>query len=244
MNRYISRRPSRRTAETIAGGTAGTMFPIPTKLAGEMHRSAGVLAGLIRRSASELYASALLLILALLTVACGGTSVTELTGPGAIGGAGSDRCETVLGGTIPTVDPGGGRLELAVVAARECAWTASADASWAQVAPSAGQGETVVVVTVAANPQANPRSTAIVLNGQRTMLAQAPAPCRYSLSGNSTHQPAAGGTTSVQVTATSGCSWTASSPVDWVSGARRAARTASPLPCRSMPTLARPAARN
>ena len=182
-------------------------------LAGQMHPYNGVPGRLILTRIS----ASLAVLAPLFIVACGGTSVTEISGPSAVPGGSASRCETALGGALPTVSADGGRLEVPVVAARECAWTASVDASWAQVTPASGQGEATVVVTVAENPQASARSTAIALNGQRTTLAQAAAPCRYTLGSSVTQQPAAGGTASVQVTTNGGCSWTATSPVSWVS---------------------------
>ena len=174
-----------------------------------MHRSGGVPGRLIRSWVFGLLATA--------TAACGGTSATQVSGPSGVPGGSTNRCETSLATAPPTVSADGGRLELPVVASRECAWSASVDASWAQIAPASGQGEATVVVTIAANPQGTPRSTAITLNGQRTTLAQSPAPCRFTLGSNGTQQPAAGGAASVQVSGTAGCSWTASSPVSWVS---------------------------
>src|SRR5687768_12475992 len=106
-----------------------------------MHRSSGVRRCLIRSRV------AVFLPFVIFLAACGGTSVTEISGPSAIPGGSGNRCETTFGATLPTVSAEGGRLEVPVVAARECAWTAATDSNWAQIAPATGQGEATVVLT-------------------------------------------------------------------------------------------------
>ena len=178
-----------------------------------MHWPGGVAVRLVFFRTCSFPAFLLTPLLSLFVLACGGTSVTEVSGPSAVPGGSANRCETTLSGAPASINAEGGQFEARVVAARECAWTASIDASWAQVAPVTGQGEGTVVVTVAANPQASARSTSLALNGSRTTLAQAAAPCRYGLGSSGTHQPSSGGTASLSVSTLSGCAWTATSPV-------------------------------
>jgi hypothetical protein len=167
-----------------------------------MHRSDAVTKGLISGSISAL--------LALLAVGCGGTSVTELAGPGAV------RCQTSLGTPAPTVPATGGRVDVTVSAARECSWTSSSEVSWIQVSPSSGQGEMTMTLTVAANPQGLTRNGAVVVNDQRYTVAQAAAPCRYTLSSSNEEVDAAGGNMTVGVSTIAGCTWTATSNQAWV----------------------------
>jgi hypothetical protein len=58
-------------------------------------------------------------------------------------------------------------------------------------------------------------------------LSQAGAPCRYSLSERSATVSASGGQVTVDVSTLGGCSWTASSPVGWISVASGAGGSSS-----------------
>jgi hypothetical protein len=148
-------------------------------------------------------------LFAIQCAACGSTSVTQVSGPDNI------RCQTTLG-TAPTIPAAGGRVTVGVVAARECTWSATSEASWIQVSPASGQGEASLTLTAAANPQAAPRTGNIVVNGQRFTMSQEPAPCQYQLSHPATDVPAQGGSTSVQVTSLGGCPWTTTSNISWI----------------------------
>jgi len=66
----------------------------------------------------------------LAAIACGDTApVTEITGPGIV------RCQVSLSAPPSTVPPTGTIVSVAVEAARECAWTAAAEAEWISVSP-------------------------------------------------------------------------------------------------------------
>lgn len=147
-------------------------------------------------------------VLVLLTVACGSTSVTQTTAPDPA------RCQVSIG-AVPTVPAAGGRVDVALVTQRECAWTASSNSSWIQLSPGSGQGEASITLTTTANPQGSTRSGNIAVNGSQVAVTQAAAPCTYSLNPTDLTMPAEGGTTSTRVTTLTGCTWTASSPVSW-----------------------------
>jgi hypothetical protein len=149
-------------------------------------------------------------LLACAALACGGTSISQITGPGAV------RCQTTLGAPSAPVPASGGSVTVSVGAARECSWTASSDASWVSVAPTSGQGESAVTASVAANTQAAARSASILVNDQRVTVAQDPAPCRFELGSSGAQLPSSGGKTPVAVTATTGCSWAASTAELWL----------------------------
>src|SRR4051812_25365957 len=152
-------------------------------------------------------------LVAVQTLACGSTSVTQLTAPDI------PRCQSTLG-TVPTIPAAGGKVEVAVVAARECAWTAGTSSSWVQVSPTSGQGETALVLTATANPQGLVRNGNITLNGAQVAITQAASPCTFAVSPGDVALAAHGGSADVHVTTLTGCSWTASSPVPWVTVSR------------------------
>lgn len=148
-------------------------------------------------------------LFAFLAAACGGTTVTELGGPG------PTRCLTSFATPSPTIPAGGGSVRVTVSAERECTWSARGDGSWLQVSPTSGQGEAAITVTVSENPEGRPRSAAVVVNEQRLSVRQEPAPCVFALGSRTQAVAAGGGRVAVTVTAPAGCDWVASSPVPW-----------------------------
>ena len=150
--------------------------------------------------------------LALLAASCGGstTTLTEISGPDIV------RCATTVSSQPHTFPSGGSRVTVSVVAARECSWTANSDASWAQVSPASGQGETSITVTVAANPDARTRAGSIAINETRLSLSQEAAPCRFSLEAPEARMSSEGGQTAVGVTTNGGCEWRVTSDAAWV----------------------------
>lgn len=152
-------------------------------------------------------------VLAALASACGGattTTISEITGPDTV------RCQTAVATNPPTFPHTGSRATLTVVSERECSWTAASEASWAQVSPASGQGESPLTVTVNANPDAQTRTTALVINHTRLSLTQEPAPCRFELGRTQERMSHEGGRTNVQVTAPGACAWRASSNESWI----------------------------
>jgi hypothetical protein len=59
-----------------------------------------------------------------------------------------------------------------VLTAAECTWSAGADGAWLQVQPTSGQGESLLTLQVAANPDARPRTSVLQVNGVRVTLVQ------------------------------------------------------------------------
>ena len=168
-----------------------------------MHRARGVHRRLT-------FAAATAFAAALAAGACGGsTAVTEISGPDVA------RCQTSVSPTPGTLPAGGTRLTLTVVSARECSWNVASEASWAQVTPASGQGEASVTLTVAENTEARQRSGALVVNDNRLSLTQEAAPCRFTVSPATLRLSHVGGRTTVNVTATPGCTWRASSNQAW-----------------------------
>jgi hypothetical protein len=78
---------------------------------------------------------------------------------------------------------------------------------------------------VAANTTAVAQSTTLTIAGQTFTVTEAAATCSFSLSSGSQSFPGAGGSASVAVTATPGCSWTATSSATWVTVVTGAAGT-------------------
>ena len=117
----------------------------------------------------------ILFVFALFAAACGATSVTDLAGP-------SERCVVALSVPAHTVTAAGGTVNTTVGVARECGWTATSDVPWITLAPTSGQGEAAVTLTVLENENGLPRNATVTVNDFRLTIAQQAADCHFSLS--------------------------------------------------------------
>jgi hypothetical protein len=153
------------------------------------------------------------LVVALATcaaVACGSTSVSQVTGP-------SDaRCQTSLTSTPQSVGPDGGSVTVSVSTTRDCAWTSTSEASWIRLSTATGQGEATFTANVEANPQTTSRSGNVAVNGQRTSISQAGRPCTFDLASAGAQFNAGGGTGRINVTTLTGCTWRPTTTAAWI----------------------------
>ena len=149
-------------------------------------------------------------VVACVAAGCGGNSVSTTTGPSPV------KCATSLSGLPVTLPATGTNVQATVTAERECSWSATTDVSWVKLNPATGQGEGSVTVAVAANDTPVARAGAIVINGARVTVSQAPALCRFDLDRQSAQVAAAGGRVPISIAAMAGCAWKVSSPVPWV----------------------------
>lgn len=148
---------------------------------------------------------------AVFVAACGSTSTESVTGPSA------PKCSVSLAGPEGSLGAGGGPGTVTVTTQPECAWTATAEASWiTELAPAEGQGSGQVHFQATPNPAGTPRSGAINVNGQRTVIQQAASACQIDISVNASQFSASGGAGVVTVAAPAGCPWAASSTVSWI----------------------------
>ena len=156
-------------------------------------------------------------------IACGGgTNVTEVAG-----GPDPARCATEIAPGSASVPADGGRVTVTVSAARECAWTAAASAPWLQLSAASGQGEVTLVVTASSNPFPSARTAGVVVNGRELTVTQAARPCRFALDPTSAQFGAQGGGGRIDVQASEGCGWQASTSESWVRLPESASRTGS-----------------
>ncbi|HUP39940.1 MAG TPA: BACON domain-containing carbohydrate-binding protein [Vicinamibacterales bacterium] len=107
-------------------------------------------------------------------------------------------------------------LQVDVTTQAGCAWTAASQSSWMTVSKGAsGTGSGPVELAVAGNTGAQ-RSGTLVVAGQTITVDQQSRPCAYAVSPSTYNAPPTGGTTSVAVTTTTGCAWTATSNETWI----------------------------
>jgi hypothetical protein len=97
-----------------------------------------------------------------------------------------------------------------------CVWTAASQSTWITVSKGTnGTGSGPVEVAVAENTAAQ-RSGTLVVAGQTITVEQQSRSCAYAVDPSSYNAPFTGGTTSVAVTTTAGCAWTATSNAAWI----------------------------
>jgi len=98
-----------------------------------------------------------------------------------------------------------------------CNWTASSNVDWVTVTSnSTGTGSKTVTYSVAANESTSSRTGTLTVAGKTFTVKQTGKPCTYSISPISQSFTWAGGTGSINVTSLSGCPWTATSNVSWI----------------------------
>ena len=106
---------------------------------------------------------------------------------------------------------------IAVATAAGCNWTAASNVNWLTVPTSSqnGSGPGTVNFSIVANTGA-PRSGTLTVAGQTFTVNQAGV-CSYSINPTSQSAPIGGGSgTTISVTTTTGCDWTAAGNVTWL----------------------------
>ena len=133
--------------------------------------------------------------------------------------ASGTACAIALDKTEQIVPAAGGTDAVTVAAQGDCTWTAVSHAAWIAIASGGtGRGTALVTLTIAPNT-AGSRVGLVTIGGQTYVITQAAGAtsgCSYSLVSSSYAAPAAGGATTVGVTAPPGCAWTASSQASWI----------------------------
>jgi hypothetical protein len=106
-------------------------------------------------------------------------------------------------------------ITVSVTAESGCAWTATTDAAWITVAAgrsSSGNGTVRLLIEANSGP---PRSALVTIAGHTFTLRQ-DGSCSYSIKPTWYHAGRGPDNIRVNVTAPSGCTWSAKSPVTWV----------------------------
>jgi hypothetical protein len=112
----------------------------------------------------------------------------------------------------------GGHGSVTVALPSNGAWTASSNSSWIAITTgsSSNGGNKTVTYSVASNKGAA-RSGIITIAGLAFSVTQSGATCTYSVTLGSMFATSGGFDGSAKVTTGAGCSWTASSSVNWIS---------------------------
>jgi hypothetical protein len=126
-------------------------------------------------------------------------------------------CTYSLSATSASFAAAGGSGSVTVTAGAGCAWSATSGATWITItAGASGNGNGTVSYSVAPNASGCALTGSMTIAGQTFTVTQAGVACSYSLSATSAAFAAAGGSSTVSVTATPCCLWTASSGASWI----------------------------
>ena len=129
-------------------------------------------------------------------------------------------CTYAISPGSQTVPSAGGTGTIAILSSTGCAWTASSGAPWITVTSSAsGFGDGSVAFKAAANTSTTSRTGSLTIGGQPFTVTQPGTSCTYGVSPLTQSMSASGGSSSVGVTAATGCAWSVSSSAAWLTPA-------------------------
>ena len=126
----------------------------------------------------------------------------------------SEGCTYAISPSTFAASPSGGSQTVSVTTGASCPWTASSNAEWLTLATQGGNGSGSVGVT--ATPTAGPtRTGTLTIAGQMVTVTQSPG-CSFEVSPLALTVESAGASRTVNVSAGSGCAWTAASSTPWI----------------------------
>lgn len=126
-------------------------------------------------------------------------------------------CAYSLGSPATSVSPSGDIRAVNVKAGTGCAWQAASNIPWISVVSGvSGAGNGVVRLRIEPNPNGAPRAATITLASVPYTINQPAAGCQVGLSGPDQTLAAAAALNQLNITANSGCQWTASVSPSWV----------------------------
>jgi hypothetical protein len=126
-------------------------------------------------------------------------------------------CSYSLSSAGASLASSGGAGTITVTAPSGCSWSAGANAGFLSVTPTSGNGTGMVSYQAASNTGIANRAGTLTIAGQTFTITESGVACSYSLSSSSASLSSAGGAGTVMVTAPSGCPWTASGGVGFLS---------------------------
>ncbi len=125
-------------------------------------------------------------------------------------------CATTLSSYSASATASGGTGSFTVYVASGCSWSAQSNNSWITITSGTGSGNGTVTYSVAQNTGASIRYGSIDVGTATFNITQAGFSCSYTLNPTSASFTLSGGSGSFTVTASSACSWTASTTASWI----------------------------
>jgi Viral BACON domain/Putative binding domain, N-terminal len=128
-------------------------------------------------------------------------------------------CTYSISPTNNAVAASGASGSATVTAPAGCSWSSTSNASWITFSgATSGSGNGSIAYSVSANSASSSRTGTLTIAGQTFTVDQAGTSCTYSISpGNITLLWGDAASGSITVTAPTGCPWTSSSDVAWIS---------------------------
>lgn len=124
-------------------------------------------------------------------------------------------CSYSLSETVKQFQVQGGTATVNVTAPGGCSWMSSTTTPWIVITSGSGTGNGTASYVVATNGTGSQRTGTMNIAGVNYIVQQEGG-CTYTVSPLSQSAPASGGAFTTSVTAASGCQWTASSNVPWI----------------------------
>lgn len=129
----------------------------------------------------------------------------------------TSSCSYALDSTSQSVTSAATTGTVNVITGSSCSWTAASNSSWITVTSGAsGSGNGTVTYSVTANTGTSARTGTLTIGGQTFTVTQAGVVCTNSISPSSQSASATGLSGTISVSSTSGCAWTATSNVRWI----------------------------
>ncbi|MBS1811226.1 MAG: hypothetical protein JST84_23890 [Acidobacteria bacterium] len=126
----------------------------------------------------------------------------------------SMSCQYALSSTTRNAPGNGTSGSVNVTCGANCKWIATTAESWIKLTNAAGNGNGAVNYTV--EPTTVARTGKIIIAEKVFTISQSTVNCLYSLSAVAQNFTASSGTSSVNVTTDTGCTWSASSNANWI----------------------------
>jgi Putative binding domain, N-terminal len=126
------------------------------------------------------------------------------------------QCTYSVSPTVVSAPATGLNSSISVITGSACAWTPVSAAPWITITSGGMSGLGSFNFTVAANGTGTPRTGTLTVGGQVVTINQATGSCTYSVSPSSVIAPLTGLNSSIAVVTGSGCAWTATSLVTWI----------------------------
>jgi hypothetical protein len=126
---------------------------------------------------------------------------------------------TLSPGSLAFTSAGGTGAVSVSTSPSPCAWTAETSAPWIAILTGAsGSGSGTVTYSVVANPASQPREGAVVIGSQVHKVAQdGRDTCAYDVTPLAASVDSRGGQSTIVVSTTASCSWTATTSEPWIS---------------------------
>ncbi len=151
------------------------------------------------------------------------TSASQRTGSIVVSGRlftvtqAANSCTYSLSPVSADVPQPGGIGALAVAAAVNCPWSSFANAPWIKIESAAsGTGNGSLVYSVAANPEATPRTGTLMVAGLTFTVRQEGLSCSFSITPSSRTHGFGSESAAVNVSTGQGCIWSAQTDNSWV----------------------------